>query len=140
MQRFLRYKTDFSLILFDIDHFKHVNDQYGHATGDRCLIEIISRVKPIIRETDFLARYGGEEFIVLLPETNGKNAQIAAEKLRTVIENIEFLHKGDLVKITISAGVSQAKPEDQDYETLFGRTDQALYQAKNSGRNQVSLL
>jgi len=140
MQRFLRYKTDFSLILFDIDHFKHINDQYGHATGDRCLIEIISRVKPIIRETDFLARYGGEEFIVLLPETNGKNAQIAAEKLRTLIENIEFLHKGDLVKITISAGVSQAKPEDQDYETLFGRTDQALYQAKNSGRNQVALL
>jgi len=137
MQRYLRYQTDFSVILFDIDHFKLINDQYGHATGDRCLKEIISRVKPIIRETDFLARYGGEEFIILLPETTGDNALIVSEKLKSVVENIEFLHKGDPIKITISAGVSQAKPGDSNYGNIFDRTDQALYQAKNTGRNRV---
>jgi len=137
MQRYLRYQTDFSVILFDIDHFKQINDQYGHATGDRCLKEIISRVKPIIRETDFLARYGGEEFIILLPETTGDNALIVSEKLKSVVENIEFLHKGDPIKITISAGVSQAKPGDSNYGNIFDRTDQALYQAKNTGRNRV---
>lgn len=139
MSRYLRYKRPFSMLLLDVDHFKKINDTYGHTIGDKCLKEIIKRIKPALRDTDFLARYGGEEFIVILPETDGEIAKEAAERIRSIVENIEFLHKKDLVKITISIGVTQVMPSDESNEAIFHRTDQALYEAKNSGRNRVVL-
>ena len=138
LQRFTRYGHPFSIVILDVDHFKSVNDLYGHAVGDLCLKEIIIRVQPMLRESDFLARFGGEEFVVLLPETERKGAGEAAEKIRQCIEKTEFLHRGDKVAITISLGVTQVTPDDQTPESLFTRVDQALYRAKNEGRNRVA--
>lgn len=137
MERFLRYQNIFSLLLFDVDHFKKINDTYGHAVGDKCLKEIIARIKPAIRKVDFLARYGGEEFVIILPETDRTMAEKVAEKLRKIVESIEFLHKGEIVHITISFGITQVKPEDKSHEDVFSRVDQAMYDAKKGGRNRV---
>ncbi len=137
MKRYLRYKNVFSLLLFDVDHFKKINDQYGHAIGDKCLKEIINRIKPALRDADFLARFGGEEFMILLPETDQKGAKEVAEKLRSLVEKIEFLHKDNPIQITVSIGVTHILPEDKDHETIFNRVDMAMYEAKNSGRNRV---
>jgi diguanylate cyclase (GGDEF)-like protein len=136
--RFMRHGSPFSIVILDVDHFKSVNDRYGHAVGDLCLKEIIVRVQPVLRESDFLARFGGEEFVVLLPETERKGAVEAAEKLRQSIEKTEFLHRGDKVAITISLGVTQVTADDQTPESLFTRVDRALYRAKNEGRNRVA--
>ncbi len=137
--RYLRYGTVFSVILFDVDHFKLINDTYGHAVGDKCLLEIINRVKPVLRESDFLARYGGEEFVILLPETDSTSAAKVAEKLRSVVENIEFMHRKETVKITISLGVAEAVPGDKNHQEVFSRMDQAMYTAKNAGRNRIEI-
>jgi len=137
LRRYLRHQRPFSLLLLDVDHFKSINDQYGHAVGDLCLKEIINRVRPRLRESDFLARFGGEEFILLLPETSQSGAVEAAEKLRTSIEKTEFLHRGNPVAITISIGVTQVMSTDQQSDTLFGRVDRAMYRAKAAGRNCV---
>jgi len=137
--RYLRYGTVFSVILFDVDHFKLINNTYGHAVGDKCLLEIINRVKPVLRETDFLARYGGEEFVILLPETDSTSAAKVAEKLRSVVENIEFLHRKETVRITISLGVTEAVPGDKNHQEVFSRMNQAMYTAKNAGRNRIEI-
>ncbi len=137
LQRYLRHKHPFSVLLLDVDHFKSINDQYGHAVGDLCLKEIINRVRPLLRKSDFLARFGGEEFILLLPETLQPGAMEVAEKLRTCIEKTEFLHRGNTVPITISIGVTQVMSTDRQSETLFSRVDKAMYRAKASGRNCV---
>ncbi len=136
-QRFARYKRIFSMLIFDIDHFKSINDTYGHAIGDKCLQVIIERAQPLLRDTDLLARYGGEEFVVVLPETDIAGAVGVAEKLRTTVENIEFLHRNEVVKITISIGVSAIIESDKTPVDIFGRVDMAMYDAKNSGRNKV---
>ncbi len=135
--RFQRYHTVFSLLLFDVDHFKKINDNYGHAVGDKCLKEIIARIDILLRKSDFLARYGGEEFVVILPETNQNQGRTVGEKIRQQVEKIEFIHKGETIRITVSIGVTQATAEDQDLETIFTRLDQNMYTAKNSGRNTV---
>ncbi|MBU1342388.1 MAG: GGDEF domain-containing protein [Proteobacteria bacterium] len=137
MARFLRYGTLFSLLLIDADKFKLINDNYGHAIGDRCLQEIIKRTLPLLRKNDMLARYGGEEFVVIMPETDSNGAKEAAEKIRQTIEKIEFLYKKDKVKVTVSIGVSQSKEGDKNYQQIFERTDIAVYQAKEEGRNRV---
>lgn len=135
--RFARYKRVFSMLLFDVDHFKNINDTYGHAIGDKCLQVIIERAKPLLRETDMLARYGGEEFIVLLPETDKDGAVEVAEKLRKTVESVEFIHRKEIVKITISVGVSEVSETDKLPVDLFGRVDKAVYEAKDTGRNKV---
>ena len=137
MDRFLRYKTGFSLMVIDADKFKNINDRYGHAIGDRCLQEIIKRSIPLLRKNDMLARYGGEEFVVIMPETDSEGAKNAAEKIRQTIEKIEFLYKKEKVKVTVSIGISQAKPEDTDHRQIFERADIAVYKAKEQGRNRV---
>ena len=137
LQRYLRHKRPFSVLLLDVDHFKSVNDQYGHAVGDLCLKEIIKRIQPLLRESDFLARFGGEEFILLLPETLQSGAVEVAEKLRKCIEKTEFLHRGKLVPITISIGATQVMSTDQQTDMLFSRVDKAMYRAKAAGRNCV---
>jgi diguanylate cyclase (GGDEF)-like protein len=135
--RFSRYKNKFSILIFDVDHFKKINDTYGHATGDKCLVEIIKRVKKVIRKSDMLARFGGEEFVVVLPETLIEGAMDVAEKIRESVENIEFIHKNEVVRITVSLGVAQVEETDETTEELFERMDAQLYQAKKSGRNRV---
>ncbi len=137
LKRYTRYKRVFSMLLFDVDNFKKINDTYGHAIGDKCLQVIIERAKPLLRETDMLARYGGEEFIVVLPETDKTGAVEVAEKLRETVESIEFIHRKEVVKITISIGVSEVLDSDKVPTDLFGRVDMAVYEAKDTGRNKV---
>ena len=137
MERFLRYGTGFSLLLIDADRFKLINDQYGHAIGDKCLQEIIRRTLPLLRKNDMLARYGGEEFVVIMPETDINGGREVAEKIRQTIEKIEFIYKKDKVKVTVSIGVSQAREGDKHHQEIFERTDIAVYQAKAKGRNQI---
>ncbi len=140
MTRFLRYGNVFSLLVIDADKFKRINDQYGHAIGDRCLQEIIKRTHPLLRKNDMLARYGGEEFVVVMPETDAQGGQQAAEKIRKTIGKIEFLYKNEKVRVTVSIGVSCAKPGDETHEQVFERADMAVYKAKENGRNQVVVL
>jgi len=137
MERFLRYGTCFSLLLMDADKFKLINDNYGHAIGDKCLQEIIKRTMPLLRKNDMLARYGGEEFVVIMPGTESSGAKEAAEKIRKTIEKIEFIYKKDKVKVTVSIGVSQSKEGDTNHQQIFERSDIAVYKAKEQGRNQV---
>lgn len=128
-----RHNEDFSIILFDIDHFKSVNDNYGHNVGDRVLVELVSLVKIGLRDKDVFARWGGEEFVVLCKRTSVRQAEQLATRLRKDIENYTF----DVVKkMTCSFGVSQFKVGDSKNE-LFQRVDEALYLAKDRGRNQV---
>ncbi len=137
MDRFLRYGNLFSLLLIDADHFKRINDKYGHAVGDKCLKEIIKRTMALLRKVDMLARYGGEEFTIIMPETGKEAAKQAAEKIRKNIEKIEFIYKEEKVKVTVSIGVAQISKDDRKFESLFERVDIAVYQAKSNGRNQV---
>lgn len=137
MDRFLRYKNIFSLLIIDADKFKNINDTYGHAIGDRCLQEIIKRTRPLLRKSDMLARYGGEEFVLIMPETNMEGATQVAEKIRQTIEKIEFLYKEETVRVTVSIGVSCIKEGDKSSKDLFERADMAVYKAKENGRNQV---
>ncbi len=137
MERFKRYGSVFSLLLIDADNFKRINDLYGHAIGDRCLKEIITRTMPLLRANDMLARYGGEEFVVIMPETEAQGAREAAEKIRKTIEKIEFLYKNETVKVTVSIGISQAAAGDDNHVQIFERADIAVYKAKDKGRNQV---
>ena len=129
----LRYNEEFSIILFDIDHFKSVNDNYGHNVGDRVLIELVSLVKIGLRDKDVFARWGGEEFVILSKRTNIKQAEQLANRLLKDIESYTF----DVVKkLTCSFGVSQFHIDDSKND-LFQKVDEALYEAKDRGRNQV---
>ena len=131
-----RHSADLSCILFDLDHFKIINDTYGHLTGDYVLKETARHVKTVVREEDYLARYGGEEFIILLPDTGIDQAYTVAEKIRKIIEASQFSDDDTVVSVSISLGVSSSTsghPENE--EQLVHFADTALYQAKNSGRN-----
>lgn len=139
MERFMRYGTIFSILMLDVDYFKKVNDKYGHAVGDKCLQEIIKRTNPHLRKSDMLARYGGEEFVVIMPETDGRGALAVAEKIRQTIEKIEFLYKKDVVRVTVSIGVSEVREGDTSHTDIFDRADTAVYKAKEGGRNRVVL-
>jgi len=129
-----RYGRTFSIIFFDIDNFKKVNDTYGHLTGDTVLEKITEIVSSINRSSDIFARYGGEEFIILVPETDVNGAFIHAERLRRDIEEFEFDTVGH---ITSSFGVTQYRLENDSVEKLLDRADKALYQAKDFSRNRV---
>jgi len=138
IKNFLRYKTAFSLVMFDVDHFKHFNDKYGHQMGDEVLKCICNTVKPMIREGDIFSRWGGEEFIILLPNATINEGRLTAEKIRREIEakSSAFLFEnfGIHEKLSCSFGVSEVKIEDST-DALIGRVDRALYQAKSAGRN-----
>lgn len=129
-----RYGGTFSIIFFDLDNFKDVNDTYGHSTGDEVLEQITKIVAAANRNADIFARYGGEEFIILAPETDTSGAMIHAERLRSDIEKFEFETVGH---VTSSFGVTEFKPGEDTLETLLDRVDVALYQAKDYGRNRV---
>ncbi len=140
LYRFLRYRQFFSMLLFDVDHFKVINDQYGHWAGDRCLKEIIKRIKPILRETDFMGRWGGDEFLVIFPGTDQESAVAVAERLRKLIENTRFVYHKQEISLTVSVGVTEIQGSDTSQEMVFNRVDKAMYQAKKKGRNMVALI
>jgi diguanylate cyclase (GGDEF)-like protein len=136
-QRCRRYNRPLSVLMIDIDHFKTVNDTYGHAIGDEVLIVMTETVMNYLRNVDVLGRFGGEEFVALLPETDSKAAVITAERIRANIEQITIPVDGNLVSITVSIGVGSYQKGDANIDILIQRADEALYQAKNQGRNRV---
>jgi len=131
-----RYGGSLALVVGDVDHFKRINDNYGHLAGDKVLQLIARSLRKNLRDVDFIARYGGEEFVILMPETNTADAMIAAEKLRAKIENSPFNFKKERVPITMSFGVSEFHALESP-DAVFDRADKALYQAKNEGRNRI---
>jgi diguanylate cyclase (GGDEF)-like protein len=136
--RAVRNNIPLGIIMFDIDHFKSVNDTYGHTVGDRALVNISKISRMAIREGDFLIRYGGEEFLVILPGASKEDTQFVAERLRHMIEDSSIKHGDQQIKITISAGFSSYPENDvKDETTLVTIADKALYTAKESGRNKV---
>jgi diguanylate cyclase (GGDEF)-like protein len=136
VSRSRRYQRDLSLILFDIDHFKQKNDTFGHLAGDTVLRDLAGAVRSRIRREDLLARVGGEEFAVLLPEVSKEHAREAAEKIRRVVEATTFKFEGTVIPTTVSLGVAALEGEDT-VDSLYKRADEALYQAKQGGRNRV---
>lgn len=135
LERSRRYPSEFALILFDVDHFKRVNDEYGHDVGDGVLKFLAEIVRSQLRKSDIVARWGGEEFLVLVPEADADTAVAIAEKLRCAVESGQFPRQ---LHITISLGVSLARRNDSA-NSLVKRADQALYRAKQTGRNRVIL-
>ena len=134
-----RYREEISLILFDIDLFKRVNDSFGHEVGDAVLRRIARLAAAGIREADLLARYGGEEFVVLLPNSPAHLAAVMAERIRAAIEESDFLEAGASGSITISAGVAGGIPGEESLDEFIRRADHALYRAKSNGRNRVEI-
>lgn len=136
MKRAERYQIPLSLIMFDIDHFKNINDGYGHDAGDYVLVEIVRLVQQMVRDTDVMARWGGEEFMLVLPSTESEDAFCLAERIRKRIEENAFETVGN---VTASFGITEYVPSDSEDE-LMKRLDDALYKAKRSGRNRVEAL
>ena len=132
-----RYKNMLSLAILDIDHFKSVNDTYGHQYGDYVLKEVSNLMKSSFRKTDMVYRYGGEELSVILPETSMDNAIIPLERLREKISQYNFCYNGTSISLTVSIGVSEMKSEYNDSSDLIKTADLALYNAKETGRNKV---
>jgi diguanylate cyclase (GGDEF)-like protein len=137
-----RYDFPLSILMLDIDHFKKVNDQYGHPTGDLILKRLAELMVVTVRESDVVARYGGEEMLLILPHTKGSNAQLLAERLRFAVENTvlvkddEHEGRGDL-QITVSIGVATMAVDLTSSQQLVKQADRALYFAKERGRNMV---
>ena len=133
IHRSRRYRAPFSVVMFDIDHFKRINDNYGHDIGDLVLISITELLKDGIRYTDLLARWGGEEFILLFTHTAGPVATDVTERIRRSVETFDF---ETVDRITASFGVSEHRTGEGP-DTLLKRTDEALYRAKHQGRNCI---
>ncbi len=138
-QRSIRFGHPLSVIMFDIDFFKRVNDNHGHAAGDMVLVRVAEVCKARMRSTDTIGRLGGEEFGILLPHTKIEGAKIVAEHLRSSMEMLEINHLSEVIKITASFGVSEIKETDSHIKTSLDRVDFLLYKAKNKGRNTVVL-
>ncbi len=137
-KRWLRYRTPLCMAIIDIDHFKNINDNYGHMAGDKALKVVAKALQSALRDTDFIARFGGEEFVVLLPNSNPDKFQKPLETLRQTIKSIPFRFRDAKVEITISIGATLFKEGDNPSD-VFERADKALYHAKNTGRDQVTL-
>ena len=138
VDRAIRMSRPFSIIFIDIDHFKDVNDTYGHAAGDAVLKSVASTIRSLLRKYDVLARYGGEEFLTLLPETELKDAAHVAERFRKHIQNQTIFFGDQEIKVTITLGVSQFDSK-LGAERCIQLADKALYEGKENGRNRVVL-
>lgn len=134
-----RYKSDLSIAMFDIDNFKKINDTYGHQLGDEVLRKTSEIIQKSLRNTDFAFRYGGEEILALLTNSSAEQAFIPIERIREKIENLEFNLNNETIKVTISAGISSIDTDTATSEILTNQADNALYEAKNSGKNKVLL-
>lgn len=140
MERALRYDSTLAVLMIDLDHFKRVNDTFGHLVGDDVLRDVGQLLTATVRGCDIVARYGGEEFLVLLPETDDAGAESFAERIRAAVEAHEFARGGErpTLKITASVGVAVfPAARIENVEDLFGRADAALYRAKADGRNRI---
>lgn len=137
-KRWLRYRTPLCMAIIDIDHFKRINDNYGHMAGDKALKVVAKALQNALRDTDFIARFGGEEFVVLLPNINPDKFQTPLETLRQTIKSIPFRFRDAKVEITISIGATLFKDGDSPSD-VFERADKALYHSKHSGRDQVTV-
>jgi diguanylate cyclase (GGDEF)-like protein len=137
VHRAQRYGTALSVIMFDLDHFKRINDRWGHAAGDRVLGQIARETHQLLRKTDKAGRYGGEEFVVLLPETDLREALLLAHRLSQRISDTVLTPEHDApISVTVSVGVATLALNESG-EKLIHRADQALYRAKQEGRNRV---
>ncbi len=132
-----RQKHELSCIVFDVDHFKRINDDHGHAVGDHVLQELVSICQRNLRATDYIGRIGGEEFMIMLPRTNDQAALDVAERLRGAIEQAVFHTRSGPLKITVSFGVAHSDKSVADIDALLRRADVALYGAKSAGRNRA---
>jgi diguanylate cyclase (GGDEF)-like protein len=137
MIRGRRHERDLAILLFDIDHFKRINDVHGHLAGDFVLKELARIVQSRIRRDEVFARYGGEEFAIILPETSLGGAIALAETLRSKVAEHLFVFQADSIKVTISVGTALLHESDRTANDLIKRADEKLYMAKNSGRNRV---
>ncbi|MBT8096344.1 MAG: GGDEF domain-containing protein [Woeseia sp.] len=140
LKRYERYAEIFSIILIDADHFKHVNDNYGHSTGDATLRLIAKVCTAAVRKIDVVGRFGGEEFIILLPHTRADEATVVAERIRSDMGKLSREMLDGAVLVTLSLGVAEVGPQAADFNKLLAAADKALYMAKNSGRNRVAVI
>lgn len=134
-----RYKHDLSIMLIDLDYFKRINDNYGHMAGDEVLRQMSRRIQECQRETDFVGRYGGEEIVVILPETDLQTSIKIANIIREAVEKTPVLFESHIINVTTSIGISCLREEHDDYQIIFAETDEALYSAKELGRNRVEV-
>jgi diguanylate cyclase len=138
VEQWQRHGNSLLIAMLDLDHFKRINDNYGHLAGDRVLKLIASVLRKRVRGGDFIARFGGEEFVLLVPDTPLAAGAKLAEALRAAIEACPFHFKGEPVTVTVSMGMTAFKPGEHS-DLVLKRADQALYRAKNAGRNRVEL-
>ena len=135
-----RHRKSFSIVIADLDHFKSINDTYGHGAGDLVLKKFANYFQEELRESDVLARFGGEEFIALLPDTTEQQSLVMIERIRKGLSELKIdIEDNRAICITASFGISEFRDSDENYESIFLRADRALYQAKESGRNSVIL-
>lgn len=139
MQRAIRYRTELSLLIMDLDHFKAVNDTYGHMTGDAVLVSFAQTVLQQVRSVDLVARLGGEEFVVLLPNISAERSQALAERIREAVDEHMLMVDGKPLRYTVSVGVAQFDPRELSLSVWLARADSALYRAKAEGRNCVRI-
>jgi len=137
MESFRRYHRPLALLILDIDHFKKINDAYGHATGDQVLVAVADTLRSVLRSADLCGRFGGEEFVCLLPETTETEARIVAERLRRSLAEQSVATAEGTVRFTASIGLTVADVSDATVESLLQRADVAMYEAKKAGRNRV---
>ena len=139
MNRAKRLNHPLAIALLDIDHFKNINDTYGHAAGDQALSVFVTTCQQNLREIDVFARLGGDEFVILLPETDCDQAYTALERIRKALTAAPFDLAGQSVQITVSIGISSLANERESLDAFLGRADEALYQVKEAGRNQIAI-
>ncbi|MBC3372504.1 diguanylate cyclase [Pseudomonas sp. SWRI92] len=137
--RHQRYGNALSLVMLDIDHFKRVNDTYGHQAGDKVIEHVARLLHEHVRESDVAGRYGGEEFGVVLSDTDKDGARVFAERLRKAVEELVVQYNGQDIRFTISLGVADLSEPSNDHAELIARADQALYTSKKTGRNRVTV-
>lgn len=143
LEQAARYQRSLAIIMCDVDHFKIINDTYGHQCGDEVLKAVTQRLRGGIRSADWLVRYGGEEFVVVLTETTVSGAAVAAEHMRERLAGKPFMHSGEMLTITASFGVSGWQgevPFEASFDELIASCDTAVYDSKNGGRNRVSVV
>ncbi|MDT8448368.1 MAG: ABC transporter substrate-binding protein [bacterium] len=141
LQRNLRFGRHLSVLMMDLDHFKHINDRFGHQQGDQAIVAFVQAVNGHLRSMDFMGRLGGEEFGVILPETPSSGADIVAERIRAQVESLSLQSdREEPVPLTVSIGISGLRDNSESLEDLLARADRALYQAKDQGRNRIAYL